>query len=353
MTFFRHSITIIILLCICQTAQACDQPDCDHPKKTTDGHFHVDSFLHNVYGKGGCLKKDAGTKRYNYQLYKTAHPSTSKPVITLTGQLEFADYLVTGSLTTDDLHFLATVPINDDGKPIEFAAQKNVGFAARFVARIHRNIEKLCTPPYTIAQQQVLSYVQRFYKWLASFAPPPSPAIYKIHNCTEFWDAEKHIMIKPTRHDTHLIGSIEQRCGALKKLMNVQVARDNFIKTISLTDKKVLSPVILPYQSPEEELSHVNNESKGKAVDDLGIPVKSLSPTSIMVGDLLTISEIARGDFNGDGREDILANYILQLSWGEESGILILTRKQDHGLLIPIEKGIYVLLEQRDEGKPF
>ena len=244
---------------------------------TIDAHYNQQVCLEDEY------------RRHNYALYTKIHAINEPPVIALVDELRFADYIVTGPIGKAALKSLAEMRIDGGGqwpKGMQFSGDKN-----------------------------------------------------PVSNCREFWEAEEAItkaLKKPA--EIAMSSYLTHVCGSLKKIMTVSPARTSYIKDTTIADSNLLSPALLlgSWNETKEKERIENNDRRSLAA--YGVVIKKISPNKIAFtdgGEDLYYSEIARGDFNEDGIEDILVFYSDHAVGGtyREFGIKVLTRTSDQGLL--------------------
>ncbi len=163
-----------------------------------------------------------------------------------------------------------------------------------------------------------------------------------VHNCHDFWEKglpEKNYM------ESKAADYYRSFCTRLRLLQQVKPAKKNYLKNFNLTQTAYLPPTIVTaggaddYDVPLEEAAK-KGESLQVLIQQKKVVMSDASnPLSVkfIYEDMQTqLIEIARGDFNGDGLEDILvqrnvtptvqATYALYGSW-------LLTRTSPQGMI--------------------
>lgn len=164
-----------------------------------------------------------------------------------------------------------------------------------------------------------------------------------VSNCHDFW--EKGL---PESNYMESKGADYYRgfCSRLKLLQQVKQAKENYLKDFNLTQAEYLPPTIvtaggaddydLPLEKAAEKGESLQTFIQQKKVAMSSDASNALSVKFVYLDMQTQLIEIARGDFNGDGVEDILiqrnVNPTVQATYAFY-GSLLLTRTSDQGMI--------------------
>ncbi len=162
----------------------------------------------------------------------------------------------------------------------------------------------------------------------------------KVKNCQEYWMKS---VPNNTTYDMSMAGFFDHTCGVLERLLHAEKPAESYLNNIQIYDAQYLSPTLLPVVNQEGSDQLDSYSKQGLSIADLikqgkvKITHANYSAKIYYDGQNMEsdITEIARADFNGDGKEEILVTvgeYATQGSYRDYQ-VCLLGRLNEHELL--------------------
>ncbi len=148
---------------------------------------------------------------------------------------------------------------------------------------------------------------------------------HAVSNCASYW---QYGLDPQNTYQIAMTGFFITTCDALKYLMQAQPAQHNEVAGTHLNNPQLLGLSLLPIISEDDQQQIKAYQQQGKTMASLiqqkqvkVIPTKKINEITLQYeGMQANYLEIARGDFNHDGYQDILARQVTSAIGGSYRG---------------------------------